>query len=426
MKLRTKLTGALLLISLITSAMVGGTAHWLLMRDFRQSVLEQSFINFRTDVSAYIARYGSWEAATQAEPFPVFVVRSRRTSRLPPPGEQGSMRPDSVFNRNRTPPFRFLLLDPEGRVIKAGGQFGLGQTLPDALRRTARPITVHGKIEALAVPLGDPNLSPQDLSYLAAMRHALITGFLVAGTLALLLGWVFGRRMSAALDTLTTAIRTMRPDGELQQRIQVASRDEIGELATAINRMSGELSEAHHELRELSIRDPLTQLYNRRHFSEQAARLFEQATRYGRPLSIMVGDLDHFKAINDEHSHAVGDEVLQRVGKLMREKTRKSDILARHGGEEFVIAFAETSLHQAQQHCEALRRLIEEQPWHEIRDGLRVTLSMGISDNLALGSVEKMLNEADNRLYTAKQKGRNRIEPLAPLVDTQRQAPRAS
>ncbi len=416
MKLRTKLTGALLLISLISSAIVGGTAHWLLMREFRQSVLEQAFANFARDVQTYIERYGSWEAATRAEPFPAFVARSRRPS--PPPD---FAKPQLM--RGTQPPFRFLLLDTDGRVVKEGGPYGMGENIPQSLRRTALPITANGKLAALAIPLGDPNLSPKDQLYLSAMRRALLTGFLVAGALALVLGWVFGRRMSAALDALTAATRAMRADGELQQQVEITSRDEFGVLAGAFNRMSTELAEAHQELRELSVRDPLTHLYNRRHFNEQAERLFEQALRYQHPLSIMVGDLDHFKAINDNHSHAVGDEVLRRVGELMRKHTRKSDVLARHGGEEFVIAFAETPLHLAQQHCETLRRLIEEHPWHELKPGLRVTMSMGISDDLTLGSVERMLNDADHRLYAAKQHGRNRVDPPPPLADVRQPTP---
>ena len=230
----------------------------------------------------------------------------------------------------------------------------------------------------------------------------------------MLLGLLFGRRMSAALDELTTAIRTMGTQRTLRQEVPVRSNDEIGVLAAAFNEMSAELTRAHGELRELSICDPLTGLYNRRHFNEQAAHLYQQALRYNRPLTVMVGDLDHFKQINDNFSHAVGDEVLRRIGTLLREHNRKSDLLARHGGEEFVIAFPETSLAHAASHCEQLRRLIEAAPWHEVHPELRVTMSIGLSDDLASGSIERMLHQADGQLYAAKHAGRNCIQP-APL-----------
>ncbi|WP_068829412.1 GGDEF domain-containing protein [Pseudomonas sp. BMS12] len=415
MRLRAKLTITLLLISLASSAMVGGIAYWMLMRDFRQAVLEDSFGKFHGDVAAYIERYGSWQQAERSEPFPRFVEWRHR----PQPGQFGEppIRRDSFFERRARPAFKFLLLDPEGRVIKPGGGFQRDDIFPEERLNEAKPVELHGQLVALAVPLGDPNLSPQDLLYLSAMRRALITGFLVAGALAVLLGLVVARRMSVDLDSLTRAIRQMAARGRLNEPVRVRSRDEIGLLADAFNRMSTDLTQAHEQLRELSIRDPLTQLYNRRHFAEQASRLFEQAQRYQHPLTLMLGDLDHFKQINDTYSHAVGDEVLRRVGRLLAEHVRKSDVVARHGGEEFVIAFAETTPEQAWQLCDNLRRAVEAHPWHEVHEGLRVTMSMGLCGDLQLDSVERLLGEADANLYRAKHLGRNRVEPLPGAVE---------
>ncbi len=414
MKLRSKLTLTLLFVSLLSAAAVGGIAYWLLMRDFSQDIMDQAFRNFHTDVSAYLSFYGSWEEGARNEPFPLFVQRMRADPRVPAGGISQRPHDDSFIDRPPRPPFHFVLLDTDGRVIKHGGPYPFGETLPEAMRREARPIMLDGRVAVLALPVGEPNLSPQDRKYLTAMRQALITGFLAAGSLAALLGLLLGRRMSAALDELTEAIRTMPANGELQQPVPQRSNDEIGDLAAAFNRMGADLMQSHAELRELSIRDPLTQLYNRRHFDAQAAQLFEQAVRYGHPLTVMVGDLDHFKQINDGFSHAVGDEVLRRVARLLLQHTRKSDLLARYGGEEFVIAFAETGMEQAAQQCETLRRLIENQPWQEMQAGLRVTISMGLNGDLSLGSIDKMLSAADSRLYAAKHAGRNRVElPLA-------------
>ncbi len=406
-KLRSKLTLTLLLTGLVSAAVVGGTAYWLLMRGFQQSIQDSAFENFQADVTAYMRVYGTRIETAPPTQFHDFVQQRRRSIQRPPPPEGGA----PLIDRTGQPPFRFLLLDPAGRVIKEGGDYKVGQEVPESLVRLARPIRLEGEVVALAVPLGDPNLSEQDRSYLAAMRRALLIGFIVAGSLALLLGVLFGRRMSATLSELTTAIYAMRAKRGVQHQVPVRSRDEIGVLATAFNEMSAELAEAHSELKELSIRDPLTQLYNRRHFVEQAAKQYEQALRYGHPLSVMIGDLDRFKQINDSFSHAVGDEVLRRIGMLLCEHTRKSDIVARYGGEEFVVVFTETPMEQAVANCEELRGRIEAEPWGEVREGLQVTMSIGVSGNLeGMSGIEDVLHEADLRLYAAKRAGRNRVE----------------
>lgn len=406
MKLRSKFTLTLLLTSLLSAAIVGGIAYWLLMRDFRQSVLDQAFINFQVDVMSYLKTYGTWKEGERNELFPQFVERARRHY-VTDPQLQDVHR---SLDRSRVPPFRFLLTDPIGRVIKEGGEYRLGQAVPKELLNIARPILVNGKLAVLAIPVGEPVLSERDITYLTAMRRALFIGFAITGSLAVLFGLLFGRRMSATLDELNTAVSAMHAKGATPQLVPVRTRDEIGTLAAAFNAMSIKLAEAHDELKELSIRDPLTHLYNRRHFAEQAKIQFDQSQRYDQPLSVMVGDLDHFKQINDSFSHAVGDDVLCRVAELLRMRTRKSDIVARHGGEEFVIVFTGTPLEQAVASCEELRQLIESESWDDIHTELRVTMSMGVSSNdIDVKSMEDLLHAADMRLYRAKRGGRNMV-----------------
>lgn len=450
--LRTKLTAMLLFASLMAALAVGGIAYWMLMQDFNATVLEHSFNNFHADMLAYITEYGSWENARRSEPFHEFVRRHRggpgmrspddgpendlappgparegRAGELPLAGNrpEGFPPPDGAGRSmpRRGPLFRFLLADAQGRVLHANGEYREGQQLDEKVLRKARALTLNGKIEVLAIPIGTPQLTEQDRGYLAIMRKALVEGLLAASALAILLGFVLGSRLGARVRELTSAIESMRTDGELRQQVPVRTRDEMGLLATAFNTMSSELAQAHAELKktteqvqlqslqlkELSIRDPLTHLFNRRHFDEQAAHVYRQAVRHGRPLCVMVGDLDHFKSINDNFSHAAGDEVLRRVAELMQRNTRSSDVVARYGGEEFVIAFVESTAEQAAIRCEALRRSIEEHPWQEVHPQLRVTMSMGLSDDTSLGGVEKMLAAADARLYKAKHGGRNRL-----------------
>lgn len=411
MRLRTKLTLTLLLASLAGAALVGGLAYWMLMRDFRQSVEDRSFMHFQEDVSAYLETFGSWENASARIPFNRFVLE-RRVLR-PGPVPPVPIRPDSMMARPPLPPFRFLLTTPGGQVLKAADDYREGDQVAASLLERGRAIYANGALAAYAIPVSEPILSEQDLSYLDAMRRALGIGIGGAVLLAAVLGLLLGRRMSTDLEKLTRATRAMRDNGELEHPVAVRSTDEIGTLANAFNHMSEALTQAHQKLHELTLRDPLTQLYNRRHFNAQASQAYEQARRYQHSLTVMVADLDHFKSINDNFSHAVGDAVLRQVAQILRDNTRTADVLARIGGEEFVILYPETSLAQAAERCETLRASIEKADWSAVHPGLRVTLSIGLCDQLLLGSVEKMLNAADTQMYEAKKAGRNRIHLAA-------------
>jgi diguanylate cyclase (GGDEF)-like protein len=436
MSLRTKFMLALLLCSLASVALVGGVAYLRLMHKFDRLVLQDASRNFRADVAAYIGTYGSWQAAEAREPFRQFSDRRRRALGLPlanglahrdgppPVGETASVPvpPEPRYAGLARPPFRFLLLDADGRSLQDLPPYHVGEVVSSADRERALPIEVGGRTVAYAAPQGVVNYSDLDLGYIAAMRDALLWGVLAAAALALVLGFAFGSGLSRSLQHLTAAIRAMQ-DGMLRQRVDDGGSDEVATLARAFNRMSEELAQSHAELsrsnaqiraqaeqlRELSLRDALTELHNRRHFDEQADALYRLAERHGQPLTVMIGDIDFFKRINDGFSHAMGDAVLRRVAELLRLNTRNTDLVARYGGEEFVIAFPQTALDQAHHLCEQLRRTIEMHPWQELHPELKVTMSMGVFADLACGSVEAMLKQADALLYRAKAGGRNQV-----------------
>ena len=230
---------------------------------------------------------------------------------------------------------------------------------------------------------------------------------------------VLGASLSRPLRQLTKAIAETGA-GALRQQVPVGSS---GALARAFNAMSLQLADNHEALQEshrkiseqtilleqIAYQDSLTGLYNRRHFEANSVQFFDQAIRYGHPLSLMVGDIDGFKQINDRFSHAIGDEVLQRIGALLKEHLRSTDLAARYGGEEFVACFPHTALAEAVTLCERLRQQIDTYPWDEIADGLHVTISIGICDDLTLGSIDAMLKRADQLLYQAKAQGRNMV-----------------
>ena len=163
------------------------------------------------------------------------------------------------------------------------------------------------------------------------------------------------------------------------------------------------------KLERLAIEDSLTGLYNRRYADARLAEEFERSRRYDRPFSIAMADIDHFKQVNDTHSHQVGDEVLRQLAGLLRAEIRAVDVVARYGGEEFVIVFPETSEATASAVCEKMRSSIERHNWHTIANELEVTISIGVSGSAESDDLTGIMRVADDRLYQAKRAGRNRV-----------------
>ncbi|MFL5539540.1 MAG: diguanylate cyclase [Longimicrobiaceae bacterium] len=163
------------------------------------------------------------------------------------------------------------------------------------------------------------------------------------------------------------------------------------------------------ELERLSREDSLTGLFNRRHVDAALALEWERASRFGRDLTVAMADIDHFKAVNDRFSHAVGDEVLRRVGEILRGGTRAVDVAGRWGGEEFVLLLVETPPERAAGLCEKLRAAVEAHDWSAVAPGLAVTLSLGVAGNGEAADPAALLAAADARLYQAKRAGRNRV-----------------
>ncbi len=164
------------------------------------------------------------------------------------------------------------------------------------------------------------------------------------------------------------------------------------------------------ELRLLSITDPLTGLFNRRHIFERAEEEFERAKRYSRIFSIMTLDLDHFKNINDTCGHIEGDRALKEFSKICRESMRGNDLPGRIGGEEFMIVLPETGEKDARQVAERIRKSSEEYAFVCKEQRIPVLVSIGIStwkENMQ--NFEEMRFQSDRALYTAKNNGRNQI-----------------
>ena len=183
-------------------------------------------------------------------------------------------------------------------------------------------------------------------------------------------------------------------------------KSELVQALRNVRTAAEQIREQNRELERLATRDPLTGVFNRRSFYEQFSVQWENARRYGHPLACAMVDIDHFKAVNDEHGHAIGDEVLQRVAAALQTAARQGDVVARYGGEEFVILLTHTDLDGAEHAAEKIRAAIQSLAL----PNLRVTASLGISSlELRPESMEELLDQADQGLYAAKRLGRNRV-----------------
>jgi two-component system cell cycle response regulator len=163
---------------------------------------------------------------------------------------------------------------------------------------------------------------------------------------------------------------------------------------------------------EMAILDPLTALHNRRYMTSHLRTLFEESAQRGKPLSVLVLDIDHFKVINDNHGHDAGDAVLREFGTRLRRNIRGIDLACRLGGEEFVVVMPDTDLAKAYLVGERLRQCIATAPFFvgERIGGLEVTASVGVAAlEFADDTPELILKRADQALYCAKRDGRNRV-----------------
>ncbi|MBN1240930.1 MAG: diguanylate cyclase [Gammaproteobacteria bacterium] len=218
-----------------------------------------------------------------------------------------------------------------------------------------------------------------------AVLVAIVFNVMDAAVFALLLG------------VLTLGMLSMRQFAFMRYRLELL-----------VEERTRDLHEKSLELERQATQDTLTGLYNRRYADE----FLERQVGLGAPpgqFVIALADIDLFKQINDGHSHATGDEVLRRVADIMRKRCRNTDVIARYGGEEFLLCFPDTRLEAATCLCEELRIAVEREDWAPLGLRSKVTLSFGIAASGPDATPGSLLAEADDRLYSAKRHGRNRV-----------------
>lgn len=196
----------------------------------------------------------------------------------------------------------------------------------------------------------------------------------------------------------------------------------------SLNDAVKELSEANSKLEYLATHDPLTGIPNRRMFMNQAHSELLRCHRYGRPLSLVLIDLDRFKAVNDTYGHAVGDQVLVGFCELVSSMVRSPDVFARYGGEEFALLLPETTMDHATAVAERICQRVHSTSFDTDSGPVRISMSAGVAMALYKGTailseaeghaaLDTMLKRADKALYAAKRSGRNRVSSYVPTSE---------
>ncbi len=220
-------------------------------------------------------------------------------------------------------------------------------------------------------------------------------------------------RITHNLETFAGYIRSMDVNGATAMPYKIKSGDEVAMLANSFNRLIDQLFFARDQLDGISRTDPLTGLYNRRHFDQKAASLFTLSSQQENPVTLLQIDIDKFKRVNDTHGHEVGDYALKHIAGILTGSVRTYDMVVRWGGEEFLILMPFIPPDEAYSIAERIRKTVEET---EVDcgvsgvNGLRLTISIGLDCAYSYDTFHQAIENADIALYQAKHNGRNRVE----------------
>ncbi|MCP4141514.1 MAG: sensor domain-containing diguanylate cyclase [Chloroflexi bacterium] len=237
-------------------------------------------------------------------------------------------------------------------------------------------------------------------------RHQIIVASLaIVIVIYILLGFHYFRAdFVIPLKKIKQDVLHMQSGNYIFQDVQ--RKDEIGLLMQAFKEMADIVSKNIEKLNKTSRTDALTKLNNRRTMNEALELEKYNTTRYRTESSIIMIDIDHFKKVNDQHGHNIGDLVLQEFANILQKRTRSSDVVCRWGGEEFLVLCSNTSYENTQKAAESLRKAINNYLFTEVG---HITASFGVADIGANKSLEDTVSQADSALYKAKKSGKNRV-----------------
>src|SRR5258705_11832550 len=318
------------------------------------------------------------------------------------------------------------IITEQVRVVLSSSQDGgdgMKITLPEAatgnlVEREGRPVAQARAAgpEVIAVLRRIPQLRWAAVAETPRSEATRDLGALRAQTVLLLLAlWLIVGAVTFAVAYLLTGPLERLKDaaarvaaGDLATELPAGASGEIGYLTRALNTVVSRLreKESQGELEKLSLTDPLTGLYNRRHLMGTLATEVQRSRRQRRPFTVLLADVDKFKQYNDTHGHLAGDTALVKVAEVFRRTTRAVDCVARYGGEEFVVMLLECPIATATLVAERIRARVAEQ---DLGEG-KVTVSIGLAEYPDGGDTpEELIATADAAMYQAKSSGRNQV-----------------
>lgn len=261
-----------------------------------------------------------------------------------------------------------------------------------------------------AVRIRNEQTHQQALTSLAWSELLVVFGFFISLIGAVLGVTIINRSLVSSMNRLAAgSIRFTKGDRDHQIQVQIPR--ELANVASAFNSMTNKIRTQEKKLEDLASKDGLTGLYNRRSFDERLTQEVERSFRHGRPVGVIMGDVDHFKSFNDSFGHQAGDEVLRVVSRVLAKHVRKVDETFRFGGEEFVIILPDADAEISASIAERVRAAIEttDVKMDETKVG-NVTISLGFAVlSGETDTPETLLKRADAALYEAKETGRNRV-----------------
>jgi len=299
-----------------------------------------------------------------------------------------------------------------GGVVAKGNDVGIQLVEESLLNLEQGPFSPPRKVSAVStllfdgkllrdkhipldkLPPGAEVINPPD-DYLELYRTEFIIAASFITLLILMLGILFyfyqlKRKVSRQL---------VQTNEQLEQRVYERTQSLTDAIRT--------LHKKEDEITHLMLTDLLTNLPNRRHFEQEAKREFKRSERQHSDLCVAIFDIDHFKEINDDFGHNMGDMVMKRLAQCLNDTLRESDFCARWGGDEFVILFIDSNRQTALKLAERLRQSVESLKFKQLEQG--ISISLGISQHHAGDSLEQLMHRADQALYEAKSQGRNQI-----------------